>query len=342
MNNIEFKNSRINRLLEEMDMLIANLELNINTIAEDQLVFPNINLSDYEIITDPDFEMGEWDFGSKSIISLKSGFSGSFLKAENIKLNGGIADRSTVIAENSVICQNCFGRIEAQYIMTGNIGTFNNKLLEKDKMDIIAKNNLIVQGKSYFAHVDAWNAEFYDLVRNSLLLIGRLALFNDIGNGTEIEINPLKTFFFNSLYEIQQQFKNRFNDLKRDKETAHNELMTFKQKMERSDHVDIDNIPGSLRVKIEKNKRMFNNLDDKYHELEKFFVNMIFESKIKRIEELINLLKETIIQKSFIIIKGKVEPVITVKFDSKTIYLVEDLRNIKIYIENDEIKIEKQ
>jgi hypothetical protein len=336
----DFLNSKISDLIKKMDSLVEELESD-NTQPKDNLIIPEPNLSKFESINDPNFETGEWDMASRSIVPVRVGFSGSLLKVKNVKLEGNIGNGSVVLAKDTVICQNCFGRIEAQNIMTENIGTFNNKLIEKNKMDIMANNNLVVHGSSCFAHIDAWNAEFNGFVRNSQILIGRSAIFNDVGNGTEIEINPLKSSHFSNIFARQQEFKKKFEEIKGDKESAYSEIMILKHKIKKTSHLETDNMPPHLKTKIEGIKRTYNNLNNDYTEMERFFIGSLFESKCEKIESLIKNLKKDIFNKCVIYIKGKIDPVVSISFNNRAIYLVDKQESVKIHIEDDKIVTEE-
>jgi hypothetical protein len=338
--NYDYQSENILDLLTKMDSLIKLLESNLNSEPGPELHEPKLNMMELEMIINPSFEDSEFDYKDRSVVSLKTGYAGAMLQCGSVKLNGNVAHGARIIAKEGVFCQNCFGAVEAKNIVANNIGTLHNQKVDKNRMNIIAKDTLIVKGKTYFAFVDAWNARFDDLIRNSQIIIGRMGIFHNVGSGTNIELSPIKSSFFDQITEAKAHFKKKFEEIKKERDTIYNEVVSLRIKSSRMNKVETDNIPTALRDRIEDNIKTYDEASARLNDIEGFFVKRVYEDKILKIDELNKQLISRSLENCVLFFPGKIEPFVNIQIRDKSLYIGEPTRNIKVYYKDNAIIVE--
>jgi hypothetical protein len=339
MDNYNPQNETIQEILQKLEELLAICQNNISQLENPEVDEPVFQMMGCELANPATFEINEWDYGNRSIYAMKSGYSGAKLKAKNLRVNGTIAEKSFIYLKEDLFCGNCFGYVEAKNMVAESVGTFSNKKYFKDRNNFRIANTLIIKGQSLFAHVDTWNGEFRGLVRNSMINLGRTGIFHELGSGAHINIDPANSYFFVFMSEETEYLKEKIKALRKEKDKLEAELNAKKYEYEKMSRVELDKLPNLTRESIKENRLMYEDLIQRYDEVDVFFIKNIYDNKIKELNNLLSEVRKNALMNARIIIKT-MKPQVTITVVGKSIFLGEEMENIVIKWNGSEIVVE--
>ncbi len=341
LNGYDPQNPLIIDILSAFNDLQILIEENLQVNNAPDISEPQFNMFGCELANPATFENNEWDYGNRSIYAMKSGYSGAELKANNLRVNGTIAEGSHLYLRGDLFCGNCFGYVEAKNMVAESVGTIHNKKYFKDRSNFRIAETLVVKGQSLFAHIDSWNAEFRGLVRNSNINIGHIGVFHELGNGTVITVDPSRSYFLTYCSQTLESLTEKFKLLKKERDKLETEMTNMKYKYEKMSRVDMLKVPDLTRERIKENRLMYEDTVKQFDEADIFFINNVFEKRSAEIESLLSQLRSNAMQNAVIRIKSLVKPEVTVSFGSKSIYLTEEMENTVIRWNGSEIVLEQ-
>ena len=333
-NNLEIEDTK--QMLESFTKLAND---NLKDIRSPNIEIPTFPMDRCEKINHNTFEKESWEFGKRPIYLMNGGYSGQYLKANSLKIHGKISEKSYVYLRENLFCEDCFGYVEAKNIIANNVGhSWGNSIAGLPKF--LVRENLIVNGKTFFANIDAWNAEFKDLVENSYINIGRLGIFHSIGKGTTIKVNPNNSCLINYLdQEIQLMIK-KLNYLKSGKNFLNNEVTNMQNHYKTMASIELDRISSRARESVIKNKLAYEKLLDNYKKMDSFLLDKLFHKKLEETSNLIYAYKSIGLQKAKIFIKKIEKPFINISFGGQNIEVSSKFKNIVVLLKNNKVTIE--
>ena len=311
---------------------------NLRDIQSLNIEMPTFSESNSEKVNHNTFEKNSWDFGNGSVYSMNGGYSGPSLKAGNLKINGNISEKSYVYLRENLFCANCFGYVEARNIVTNNIGHSGGNT-SAGLPKCLVRENLIVNGKTFFANIDAWNAEFKDLVENTYVNIGRLGIFHSIGKGTNIKVNLNNSCLMSYLDEEIQSMMKILNHLKSGKDFLNNEITDPKSHYKIMASIELDRVSSRIRENISKSKSTYEKLVNNYKKMDLFLADALFHKELDAVSNLIYAYKSIGLQKVKIFIK-KVEKPFYISFGGQNIEVASKFKNIVVLLKNNKVTIE--
>jgi hypothetical protein len=341
MLNFDPKNEKLQEVICKLDELITVVRNNLASAQTDEIELPVFNMFECELANPETFENHEWDFGNRSLYAMKSGYSGAELKAKNLKVNGTIGEGSHLYLKDNLFCGNCFGFVEAKNMVAESVGTLHNKKYFKDKSNFRIAETLVINGQSLFAYIDAWKAEFSGLVRNSAINIGHRAIFHELGNGANISVDPVHSYFFVWITDSIEDLKEKVKLLKKERDRLETEMNNMKYKYDKMARVEMDHIPDLTRERIKENRAMYEDIVQRFDEIDRFFMNNIFDTKLKELNSLLVELRKNAMANAKVIIKGTLKPVVNISFAGRSLYFGEETENIIIKWNGSEIVTEK-
>jgi hypothetical protein len=333
-NNLEIQDTK--RMLENFAKLAND---SFQDIQSPKIEIPTFPIDKCEKISHNIIEKESWEFGKRPVYLMNGGYSGQCLKASSLKIHGNISEKSYLYLRENLFCEDCFGYVEAKNIVANNVGhSRGNPIVGLPKF--LVRENLIVNGKTFFANIDAWNAEFKDLVDNTYINIGRLGVFHSIGKGTNIKVNPNNSYLTNYLEQEMQVMINKLNYLQSGKDFLNNEITNKKRHYQTMASIELDRISSRAREKVIKNKLNYEKLLENYKNMDSFLLDKLFHKKIEEVSSLIYAYKAIGLQKAKIFIKKIEKPSISISFGGQHIEIPSKFKNIILLLKDNKVTIE--